>query len=281
MAGYSQRLRSGYRYNEGTPYNGGDFISFQGNDWTNGGKPAGGLCSSGIEVHKTGNTSLTYILTAAHCDWNLGSSSNPGVGTSALMGYQENNGNWMGPDIQHLYMGSTKYISNDSDRGSGVTTLDTQLIPASTGHDVFKSGWNSTEIGVITGGATNHVGDHVCTSGAVTGEICGLVIQSVEQKDEITHAWPDYWVFDSTALNPNASGYVAAAEGDSGGPVYWVNGSTGDRVARGMIEGGGTYVTCFSLPSWPTGLDETGCTHDVEFIGMEDINGGFNVTPNN
>lgn len=272
---------TGYRYSESAPWNGGDFVSSVGTDRFNGQAGTVSGCSSGIEVHKTGDTSLTYMLEASHCSWIYGSSSNPGVGTQVYNGYNSSSG------LQGLWatcmscadIGAVKYRSDDS---SGNTSLDAALIPTSSGYDVFKSGWNSSEIGPVTGVAENQSGDHVCISGAYTGEICGLEIQQVGvQKKLCPSGWGYCFYSDvNTAWNPNGSSFVGNMDGDSGGPVYWKD-SSGNIVARGMIEGtDGTTVSCSSISIPPGVSPPANCYHVLWFQGMDNIDGGFDVTPN-
>jgi hypothetical protein len=266
---------AGYRYNESAPWNAGDFITHTGTDRFNG-QSEFTDCSSGISVHKNGDPSTTYMLTAAHCFWIYGSNSNPAIGTIVHNGYKEAGGTTLFGSGTTI--GSVSVTDND---GNGQTSNDAALISASTGYDVFKSGWNSTEITAVSGTLANHSGDMgVCDSGAYDGAICGLEVENLSVKATPCVVSGDcFTIYGNTAWNPASGSTVAASNGDSGGPVYSID-SAGDAQARGMIVGGvsGSGTTCTSNP--PTNYPATTCDQKLFFVGMATIAGDLNVSTN-
>jgi hypothetical protein len=98
------------------------------------------------------------------------------------------------------------------------------------------SGFGEMSAG-LDGTVTNHDGDtDVCTSGAYSGEICGLTIEDTNATWIVQYS--DGTEVQITGLqieNPNLTN--AAGQGDSGGPVYsYVN--AGLVAARGIISAG-------------------------------------------
>lgn len=121
---------------------------------------------------------------------------------------------------------------------------DTMLIDpiGGTGPYVHGGPWDATSsnsryhLKVVASGRA-FVGQSACTSGANSGEHCGLIVQ-----DDV--------VFDCDGVNcygfratKDAIGTVATVGGDSGGPVYQQK--SGSTVgARGVIYGGVDDVSC-------------------------------------
>ena len=252
-------IQDGYRYNDTPNWNGGDFIYWQ---------PSGGAvpvdCSSGINVK---DSSHTYMLTAAHCY---------SVGNPIHNGYIEF-------DNRTLY-GNGTLIGSVTDRDFSTDYnnpgTDTALITAPTGYDVFKNAWNSSEITAISGESNNGLGQHVCASGAFDGEACFLSIQSINQELQVcvgNFAQNCQWVAPlALAWNPNSSSLVATGQGDSGGPVYYVDSSTGSYTARGMVDGGQSNVSCTSTPPNTSGRQ---CQHELWFVQMGTIDARLGVSP--
>jgi hypothetical protein len=248
-----------WRYNDSSPWNGGDFIYHLGST-------EGADCSSGVPVHDATN-GTQYMLTASHCFWSFG-----GVGTSVRNGY-------IRLDNGTVYSGSSTTligsVTKNSNLTSGSTTIDTALIKASTSTLSFVAAWNSQGWGVYVGRATNHVGDQVCQSGAFDGQICGgIVIRALNMT-----VCPTFEVFCVNHLvqaNNSTSGAVALGDGDSGGPVYSYTGS--NLLARGMTDIGSVDRTCTSVPTGTSGL--RGCYHTLYFVDMASIDSTWNVTPN-
>lgn len=250
--------QTGYRYNDPHDPNwkGGDFITCIPLD-------ACLDCSSGINVK---DSSHTYMLSAAHCF---------PFDNNVYNGYVEDNGITVYGSATHIGSVSRRDVSTDYNNPG----TDTALIPAPTGYDVFKSGWNSSETTAITGESNNEYGQHVCDSGAFDGEACYLDIHALNQKMYICDQSGSncQWVAPlALAFNPNNSSLVANGQGDSGGPIYYVDSSTGDHTARGMDDAGQSAVTCTSNP--PNTLGRV-CYHEVWFVQMGTINSRLGVSP--
>jgi hypothetical protein len=246
-----------WRYNDSSPWNGGDFIYHFVNSgsWSD--------CSSGIPVHDASN-GTHYMLTASHCFWDFG-----GVGTSVRNGYVR-------LDTNAVYSGSSTTligsVTKNSNLNPGSTTLDVALIKTSTSTLDFVAAWNSQGYGIQVGRATNHVGDQVCQSGAFDGQICGgIVIRALN----LTECPGDFCVNHLVQANNSTSGTVAVGAGDSGGPVYSYTGS--NLLARGMTDQGSGSVSCTSVP---TGTAGRACYHTLYFVDMASIDSSWNVVPN-
>jgi len=248
--------QTGYRYNDSPNWNAGDFITCIPLD-------ACEDCSSGINVK---DSSRTYMLSAAHCF---------SIGDPIYNGYVEDNGVTVYGSARSIGIVTRRDASADYNNPG----TDTALIPAPTGYDVFKGGWNSSEIAAITGESNNEYGQHVCDSGAFDGEACYLDIHALNQKMYICDQSGNncQWVAPlALAFNPNNSSLVANGQGDSGGPIYYVDSSTGDHTARGMDDAGQSPVTCTSTP--PNTLGRL-CYHEVWFVQMGTINSRLGVSP--
>jgi hypothetical protein len=245
-----------WRYNDSSPWNGGDFIYHLANgNWSD--------CSSGIPVHDATN-GTHYMLTASHCFWDFG-----GVGTSVRNGYVR-------VDTNAPYSGSSTTligsVTKNSNLNPGSTTLDVALIKTGSSTLDFVAAWNSQGYGIQVGRATNHVGDQVCQSGAFDGQICGgIVIRALN----LTECPGNFCVNHLVQANNSTSGTVAVGEGDSGGPVYSYTGS--NLLARGMTDQGSGSVSCTSVPPGTAGRL---CFHTLYFVEMASIDSSWNVTPN-
>jgi hypothetical protein len=247
-----------YRYNDTSPWNGGDFIYHLSNgQWSD--------CSSGIPVHDS-STGTKYMLTASHCFWDLG-----GVGTNVRNGYVRSDTNAVYSGSSTTLIGS---VTKDSNLTAGSTTQDVALIKVATSTLDFVAAWNSQGYGIQVGRASNHVGDQVCQSGAFDGQICGgIVIRAINTTECPTGE--SYCVKDLARANDSTSGTVALGQGDSGGPVYSYTGS--NLLARGMTDQGSGIVSCDTVPPGTSGRL---CFHTLYFVQMGSIDSNWNVVPN-
>jgi Trypsin len=249
-----------YRYNDVSPWNGGDFI------YHNGGfNPS---CTTGIPVHGSGTN---YLITAAHCWDGLGGGD--GLYTTVYNGYIQTNGTVYSGSSQ-TFIGKVMHIDNNA---NGATTLDSGLIQAPSSVDDFDAGWNSAGKAIEIGEAHNNVGDQVCTSGAFNGQACSIVISAMDQSISSPNNRGGTYTTNHLAIaaNPNNSSAVATETGDSGGPVYSYSGS--NLQVRGMIDAGQTTVSCTSVP---TGMTNEICLHKVFFVEQFWIDQEWGVTPN-
>lgn len=155
---------------------------------------------------------------------------------------------------------------------------DTALISIASNKNnagrAYWSGFNSGTSHSVDGLAVNTIGEKVCTGGAKSGTHCGLEVVAKN------FAYDLNGVTLVNVVKAEASTGFAAAQGDSGGPVYRVVSS--DRIAKGLIAaaptladlsnsncagGGGIYSY------GPTTL----CTKKVIYVGIKNLLPDLNV----
>jgi hypothetical protein len=108
----------------------------------------------------------------------------------------------------------------------------------------------------------------VCSSGATTGENCGIKVSDVDvmQRATMPRSGATYTVR-HTARGYRADGGVASGSGDSGGPLFAPRGAAGnDAHAVGVIHGGveGARVSCGEHAS-------TECSESVIFVPVAEV----------
>jgi hypothetical protein len=121
-----------------------------------------------------------------------------------------------------------------------VNARDTLLIeyPAGVEGAIYTGPWTSSAGARVAGAGADFVGNIVCTSGASSGEHCGVRVRAVDQFVNIGY------VVGPETYAALPAGRCAAAPGDSGGPVYSYRPS-GRVEARGTISAGVTGgATC-------------------------------------
>jgi hypothetical protein len=154
-------------------------------------------CSTGFAVFWAG---LDHMLSAGHCGNNgeiaVDGGGNPAVDT----------------------MGN---VFND------IPARDTLMINTPSQGIAYIGPWNSNTGMDVVGATPDFVGNLVCTSGARSGEHCGIPVTHVNQSD--AGFFPLTRAAFSTAT-------CAAAGGDSGGPVYHYSGN--GLIGRGTISTG-------------------------------------------
>jgi hypothetical protein len=191
----------------------------------------GADCSSGWPAHSTASPTTYYLITAAHCVYPLSPTPTGNVWTTAP---------WTG--IPALNIGTaTNY---DLTQDAGLINLDTNGSPLGGGGNAIYTGLvdpaGTTGFGEMSAGVDgatpNMANDSVCTSGAYSGEICGLTIVNTTATWVVSYADGTTVVLTGLQIeNPNHTS--AAGQGDSGGPVYsYVN--AGLVAARGTISAG-------------------------------------------
>ena len=158
--------------------------------------PSGG-CTTGFAIFWQG---LDHMLSAGHCG-NNGQIAVDGGGNAAT--------DTMGA------------IFNDN------TVRDTLMIDVASQGSAYVDAFNGNTGVDVTGAASDFVGNLVCTSGARTGEHCGLQVTHVDQSD-------NGWFPLTRVIHP--TGGCAGARGDSGGPVVVDNGNS--LIGRGTISTG-------------------------------------------
>lgn len=211
------------------------------------------------------------MLTAAHCFWVFG-----GQYTTVHNCYRENDQSAY-PNCSGTQIGSVTKTENVS---AGTTSTDTALIQASTSVVDFDAAWNSQGRATQIGSVGNQVGDTVCSSGAFEGQICSIVISSINHQLCGDEGWGTFCVNHlNIAANPNNSNAIALGQGDSGGPVYSYSGS--DLQVRGMIDAGSDGKTCTTTPPGTTSPPPArACFHTLWFMGWSYIANQWGVAPN-
>lgn len=221
---------------DSAPFYGGGYIERRVNG------VAQNSCSSGFAAQAGG---LSFMLTAAHCghgEWWTGRRS----GT---------NGNVLG----------TSALRQDR-------AHDAMLIVASSSPLMFDGGSIAGERGqftkTVSGVSTTRAGDYVCISGSYSGAICpllatrtGLTIQvgGFGEVTDVVHA-------DRESTPRKAAG----GNGDSGGPVFSLDGS--DKViARGTYSAypgnSALWDACEGVPGegQPNGQTGRHCSHRIYY----------------
>jgi hypothetical protein len=156
-----------------------------------------GGCSTGFAISLSG---VSHILSAGHCGSN---------GQVAIDG---------GGNPVTDRMGT---IFNDNN------ARDTLMINTRSFGHIYVGPFNGSATLDVSGAQSDFVGNLVCTSGARTGEHCGLRVTNVNTSDSGFSPL-------TRAIHP--TGGCAAARGDSGGPV--VVSSPSGLLARGTISTG-------------------------------------------
>lgn len=186
-------------------------------------------CSSGWPVHAEASPSTFYLITAAHCTHVPEGNITSNVFTTApYTGIPVKNIGTASNEDLTLDAGLINLGTNGSPFGGDGNSIYTgQVDPAGTGFLEMSAG--------LDGMTANNVGDTVCTSGAYSGEICGLDITSTDADWVINYGDVEAVVVGLQIENPSQAS--AAGQGDSGGPIYsYVN--AGLVAARGTVSAG-------------------------------------------
>ena len=209
---------AGSRQADTSPFWGGDKIS-----------TARGGCTGGFPWQISGQYAM---VTAGHCVSTGGYVTTPAQGMGWVTANTEEN--W-----QYGY-GTTLMSGQTTNRGDvGLIRLNSgQLV----GPRIFRGGANSTTTGFVREmwNRSPAAGDHYCTSGATTGEICEWIVEET-RIDEYYFNEGGAW-----ARNVNRGDKIfgsCAAAGDSGAPVYTVR-PDGGIAAKGIHSGALTTIGC-------------------------------------
>ncbi|QFU90113.1 hypothetical protein [Amycolatopsis sp. YIM 10] len=162
-------------------------------------------CTSGFGVHAGGQR---YLLTAGHC-------GRPDAGWT--------NGN------------GSRFIGNATHEH---IDHDLLLIATDAGSRIYDGGVGVNEFSkAVSGWAWTAGNEWVCSSGSVSGVICNHVVELFNRVLCGYNAYGDYECYSGLVQTKQFDGLTAGRPGDSGGPVF---GLDGDRVvAKGTITGGG------------------------------------------
>jgi hypothetical protein len=156
-----------------------------------------GFCSSGFAIAING---VTHTTTARHCDGPFY------VGAGA-------NGNFYGQSVGTSGDGAASILS-----GTGSALA-------------FDGAWNSVNFWkTVYDFGDLGVGDWICTGGGNSGEHCNIQVTNL-----LVEISDPYGSFASIEAYQTKSGAIANMQGDSGGPVISIHG-TSEVYADGMIQ---------------------------------------------
>ena len=209
VEGEAPVMATATRTNDTAPFNAGGLM------YSKTSSGAWNACSSGFGIVLGG---VPHTMTARHCK--------PVSGT------------WK------AFAGSASYgkltVSDNVDAvtllsGSGSGRVFDRARDDSTGH-----------YGLVKHASDINVGDYVCTSGGNSGVHCNIRISAFASVSDRMGTYPN---FEVAVGNQESRGMIAAAEGDSGGPVYTVDaGNTANRGVAGIIQlRGAKAAYCGSL----------------------------------
>lgn len=201
------------RYTDVSPFWGGDQIERGG---------GASICTGGFAV--VGNSSgHDFMLTAGHCGtasaWYL-TGSNGGDGDGTEMGGTSTN-----------YFGDGNY-----DDFQTIATLP----HGSASTDPAVWGNSGSTYGVI-GSTDPSSGSHMTFDGSVTGMVQGATVGG----SDLCVWFDDDTVLDCNLIEGTDSSTICQL-GDSGGPVFVVDGTTGDVYAVGTVVGEDDGTTCWA-----------------------------------
>lgn len=180
----------------------------------------GPICTSGFVVSWP-QRNMDYLMTAAHCEKESGSGKK-----------------WYAGD-QDIKLGP---ISDSWEK------YDTALIPTHGGNLHTFTAWTGQpiyrqpqSIVKVNRAAHSYVGEYLCASGSLSGEVCNLKVAEGRHFTRYKEFSVTTEVYTLKNTVPNV---ITAMKGDSGGPVFSRN-VDNTVVARGLISSGvGNGTTC-------------------------------------
>jgi streptogrisin D len=169
--------------------------------------PDGSGCSSGFAVTRN---NIQYLLTAGHCGWPGGTFNNGNNTRTVGVGDSEN----VSHDILLIRAGASGRIFD----GGGLKLYEDrgQFTKAVSGwNDAFPNEW-------------------VCQSGMTSGAQC-----TIQNSNDFSYSYSFGGETYTDLVAAYSRGGIASRPGDSGGPVFTLN---GEKVtAKGTISGGSSY----------------------------------------
>ncbi|MFD7161587.1 hypothetical protein ACFV9C_43870 [Kribbella sp. NPDC059898] len=199
----------------------------------------GGICTSGPGV-KIGSTE--YMLTAGHC--------------ASATGQQIQQGD---PDVIPPPLPVVGNVANRS----GYPNLDAMLITANVSNTMYRTWYNFYSVDSTPWESLT--GQTVCTGGAFSGERCNLSVGATNYCSKVQNSCGLTLAY--------RSGYIAAGEGDSGGPVYIL--APGLRYS-GIVTGPRYTTDNFDCPSYPSGIRS--CSSYIVFTRIQNTLGYFGAS---
>lgn len=215
------------------------------NDPSAGGALMVPVCTLGFTIHRNGQNQM---LTARHC-FPKGSGSDRSTLTGTKFGT----------------LGSAPVVN-------GGITVDAAAIKPLNGTKFQGTVWRGVDGSSkaanqfttrVRTAAIPKVGNFVCTSGARSGEICNIKVTDhfdsyvAKGPDGATRFGPGWQAQQRTSNTP------AAGQGDSGGPVYLDDHSSGGVTAVGIISSGTVEKPC-------QGFKNRFCFRNLTFVGIDD-----------
>ncbi|WP_052745221.1 DNRLRE domain-containing protein [Streptomyces sp. WM6386] len=203
------------RQNDTSPYYGGSrilsYVTTSSAKW----------CTAGFAWRYDGKW---YMVTAGHCT----------SGNGAIM--SPNESDYIGPVVRDNWRngyGSVK-LSGQSYYSGDLSLYRVNSDSAATPR-IYKGGKTSSSSRLVHGYWKRWAqsGDKVCTGGMMTGELCGWKVTATQATIHYSGG--------TTAKNMVVAKKTSGSctiNGDSGGPVYTVDGS-GQAIAKGILSGGG------------------------------------------
>lgn len=179
----------------------------------------GTRCTSGFGVQNYYGS--RFILTAGHCGW---------------VGNDFYNDNW----TRRMGMAYSKH-----------TAYDVMLIPTDAGGRIYDGGVGTNEFSKdVVGAGQVFMGEWLCTSGSVSGAVCGYRVNNFTTS-YCGYAAGGVWnCFSDLSTAPQQDGVVGVRSGDSGGPVFNLSGP--NVIAKGIISGQGNGGRTLVFQDWGT-----------------------------
>ncbi|MFI8294244.1 S1 family peptidase [Streptomyces sp. NPDC085614] len=189
---------------------------------------AGGSCSTGFGIDYNGQ-GIKRILTAGHCGEN---------GTAVSIAQSGGN---------QAEVGSIQ---------SKIPNYDIALIDIPSDGRVYTGSSDSTTSAPVLGAVGTHVGDYVCTDGAMFGQRCSIQITQTDVRVQM-NGGP---MIQHMSIGKRSNNLPAIHAGDSGGPVLQPQYVPKFGVyAKGIISGG-----LHAVPCWD-GAPDSQCYNEVSF----------------
>lgn len=196
------------RTDDTSPWNSGDYLYL----------PDAGIgpskCTSGFGVNVP-SRGATYVLTAAHCmTWHAGGGDNAYDGAGELIGRAS--------------------FVEDWDR-------DLILIEARGWYFMFDGGPASSYKKTVHSWGYPVVNELLCQSGATSGVVCGLKTESGDYSNYGQDSDGDWFTIHGLTSAVQIDGQTAARHGDSGAPVFSLDGN-GVRAKGSLTSGSGSHM---------------------------------------
>ena len=179
----------------------------------------GAGCTSGFGVQNYYGSK--FIVTAGHC---------------GAVGNDWYNGDW----TRRMGMAYSKH-----------TAYDIMLIPTDAGGRIYDGGVGTNEFSKdVVGAGQVFMGEWLCTSGSVSGAVCGYLVNNFTTS-YCGYAATGVWnCFSDLSTAPQKDGVIGVRSGDSGGPVFNLSGP--NVIAKGIISGQGNGGRTLVFQDWGT-----------------------------